>query len=148
MALDDARREGEVADPSPADAADLPRGPRPLPPSDFGGNSARGRHLAAFLEACDAADWLRSAQGGILPQHAAAVALGRTLAARMDELEGAGWVNEAGKPDTTTAPQYLRVLDSLRLTPQAAAKAAPKGRQARGQSALEGFRRRSFEAVG
>ena len=148
MALDDARREGEVADPSPADAADLPRGPRPLPPSDFGGNSTRGRHLAAFLEACDAADWLRSAQGGILSQHAAAVALGRTLAARMDELEGAGWVNEAGKPDTTTAPQYLRVLDSLRLTPQAVAKAAPKGRQARGQSALEGFRRRSFEAVG
>lgn len=108
-------------------------------------------HAESFSRACDAAEWLKDARGGILPQYAASVALGRSLAARMDELEAGGWLNEADKPDTTTAPQYLRVLDALRLTPAALAKsqAGPQTSKAtRRESSLEAFRRKSFTAVG
>lgn len=67
----------------------------------------------------------------------------------MDFLQMNDFMRADDKPDTTTASQYLKCLEALRLTPAAAAKGGAKTEQARpAQSSLDAFRRRSFKAVG
>ncbi|MFQ6859283.1 MAG: hypothetical protein ACLRO5_01315 [Collinsella sp.] len=118
--------------------------------ANFGENVMGGTHLDAFLSACDAADWLKNDFGGHLPRFAANVALGRTLAARMDFLQANDFMRADDKPDTTTASQYLKCLEALRLTPASAARGGAKLEQAKpaSESALDSFRRRQFKAVG
>lgn len=85
-------------------------------------------------------------------RYAAAIKLARSLAAKMDDLEGNGWLNEANRPDTATPTQYLRALEVLGLVPpKRAASAAPekpereRGRQRKSVSA---FREKHLRVVG
>lgn len=84
-----------------------------------------------FEAALSGADWLRDESGLIAPKYTATVRLGRSLAERLDKLEQSGWLNAADKPDTTTVPQYLKVLDALKLNPSCdrGVKAEPKRRR-------------------
>lgn len=171
-------REGEVADLGATGTDHLPRRLGPLSPEEnpekqqveagadrnledegperpvnrpiFGEYGAWDTHLKAFMRACDAAEWLKNDEGGYLPRFAANVALGRTLASRMDFLQANDFMRADDKPDTTTASQYLKCLEALRLTPASAARGGAKLDAAKpvAESALDGFRRRSFQAVG
>ena len=169
---------GAVADRGGSGADHLPRRPGPLSPGDslgkpqvdggaarnladdgpgtpgnpaiFAEEGASDSHENAFLRACDAAEWLKNDAGGYLPRYAANVALGRTLAARMDFLQANDFMRADDKPDTTTASQYLKCLEALRLTPASAARGGARLEQAKpaAESALDSFRRRQFRAVG
>lgn len=122
----------------------------PENPAIFAEEGACDTHENAFLRACDAAEWLKNDTGGYLPRYAANVALGRTLAARMDFLQSNDFMRADDKPDTTTASQYLKCLEALRLTPASAARGGARLEQAKpaAESALDSFRRRQFRAVG
>lgn len=83
-------------------------------------------------------------------RYAAALGLARALADKLDDVEAHGWTNSAGKPDTTTAGQYLRALDAVGLTPGKAPSSPAGARPASdgGKRPLSSFRRARFEAVG
>lgn len=100
-------------------------------------------------ESLRSADHLMSAAGTVLPRYAAQVGLARALAAKLDDLAVHAWLNAAGKPDTSTAGQYQRALEALRLTPASEGKAAVS-RAPRQSSPLSRFtaRNASLEAVG
>lgn len=101
-------------------------------------------------ESLRSADHLLSAAGTVLPRYAAQVELARSLAAKLDDLAANAWMNAAGKPDTSTAGQYQRALEALRLTPASEGKSAHAVRSAKQASPLSRFtdRRQPLEAVG
>ena len=84
-------------------------------------------------------------------RYAALLKLARSLAAKMDDLEEHGWLNAADRPDTTTATQYLKVLETLKLAPPAVERADGRQSDHRAPRAarepLAAFRAKSFKVV-
>lgn len=109
-----------------------------------------GCFVAALETSLRSADHLLSAAGTVLPRYAAQVELARSLAAKLDELAANAWLNAAGKPDTSTAGQYQRALDALRLSPSSEKGRAAAPRAPRQASPLSRFtaRKQDLEAVG
>lgn len=84
-------------------------------------------------------------------RYAAAIKLARSLAAKMDDLERHGWLNAAEKPDTTTAGQYLRALETLGLVPPkrtAAATEKPAADSGKRRKSVSSFREKHLRVVG
>lgn len=81
-------------------------------------------------------------------RYAAAIELARALAARMDKLEAAGWLNEKGNPDTATAGQYLRAIESLKMCPAAEKGSDKRGGERKHRSSLAEFREKGLRVVG
>lgn len=103
-------------------------------------------HSSAFERALAAAPADVRARDG---RYAAAVELARSLAEKMDQVEASGGLNAAGKPDTTTATQYLRALEALGLTVDKApaARRGPSG-DAAAKRSLDAWRRERMRVVG
>lgn len=93
-----------------------------------------------FLSVSDALERSLRNASGLSAKNSALVAASRVLAKRIDLIADDGFIDQNGKLDNVTVPTFLKYLQSLGLTVDAAQKAPMKARTGSQVDMLTAFR--------
>jgi hypothetical protein len=93
-----------------------------------------------FLSVSDALERSLRNASGLSAKNSALVAASRVLAKKIDLIADNGFIDQNGKLDNVTVPTFLKYLQSLGLTVDAAQKAPSKTKTSTQTDMLSAFR--------